>query len=123
MRSLSMCTGTLLLVVLASGCASVQTGEEWSRLKTNVQERTGYELIWEQSEREEKVVREEVEKLLANYEAITKPARLVPSLANALVHNRLFRGLAENALGLSKDRHLPHFPKESFADWFQENKG
>lgn len=95
MRSLSMCTGTLLLVLLASGCASVQTGEEWSRLKTNVQERTGYELIWEQSEREEKVVREEVAKLLANGLTRDEAVRI------ALLNNRTLQSTLEE-IGIAK---------------------
>jgi L-lactate utilization protein LutB len=70
-----------------------------------------------------KMPRPLVEKILANYETVSKPGRSIPSLVNALVNNRIFRGLAENTLGISKDRSLPSFPKESFADWFHEYKG
>ncbi|MEW6001669.1 MAG: TolC family protein [Nitrospirota bacterium] len=53
-------------VLLLMSCASVQTSQEWEKVKTFAAEHTGVETHWEQTEEDAKVTKEEVNKLLSD---------------------------------------------------------
>lgn len=84
----------VFLLVLV-GCASVQTDEEWSRFKKTSAERTGHELLWEQSEEEEALIHNEVKALLTDGLTRDEAARI------ALLNNRLLQSTFEE-IGISK---------------------
>ena len=86
---------SFVFILLLVGCASVQTDEEWSRFKTTSAERTGHELLWEQSEEEEALIRNEVRALLADGLARDEAVRI------ALLNNRLLQSAFEE-IGVSK---------------------
>src|SRR3989304_2236085 len=56
----------LIFSLFLSGCASVQTQQEWERVRAFATERTGIETHWEQTEEDVKVTKEEVNKLLSD---------------------------------------------------------
>lgn len=56
----------VFLIVSLTGCASVQTGQEWERVRAFAVERTGVETRWEQSEDDVKKTQEEVGRLLSD---------------------------------------------------------
>jgi glycerol-3-phosphate dehydrogenase subunit C len=47
----------------------------------------------------------------------------VAPLANWANGNKTLRGLAERAIGIHRDRVLPPFARETFADWFARTRG
>jgi outer membrane protein TolC len=82
-------------ILILSSCASVQTDEEWSRFKKTSAERTGHELLWEQSEDEKAVIRNEVKALLSDGLTRDEAVRV------ALLNNRLLQSRFEE-IGISK---------------------
>ncbi|MBW2209007.1 MAG: hypothetical protein JRG79_19050, partial [Deltaproteobacteria bacterium] len=58
MKALKTVSIIIGIIILAAGCASVETSEEWAQLKSDVQERTGREILWEQSQKEVAVIQQ-----------------------------------------------------------------
>jgi len=85
---------TLPLLVLL-GCATVKTDEEWSQFKKTSRERTGHELLWEQSEGEEASIRKEITEILADGLSRDEAVRI------ALLNNRILQSTFEE-IGISK---------------------
>ncbi len=56
----------LTIILFLTGCASVQTQQEWERVSAFTRERTGMETRWEQTEEDAKDTKEEVNKLLSD---------------------------------------------------------
>ena len=54
------------LFLFLTGCASVQTQEEWKKVRTFAIERTGIETHWQQTREAARAIREEVNKLLSD---------------------------------------------------------
>src|SRR3972149_601603 len=59
----------LIFSLFLSGCASVQTQQEWERVRAFATERTGIETHWEQTEEDVKVRKEEVNNLVQDVRA------------------------------------------------------
>ena len=56
-------------------------------------------------------------RLLGRNELLGKAGSLAPRLANFLLHNRLFRQLAANLLGVAEQAPLPRWHAETFTRW------
>ncbi len=56
-------------------------------------------------------------RLLGRSELLGKAGSLAPRLANLLLHNRLFRQLAANLLGVAEQAPLPRWHAETFTRW------
>ena len=95
MRALKKCIGILWIMIIGYGCATVETDQEWARLKKSVLERTGQEIIWEQTSEEESIVRNEVDKLLDGSLSREEAIRI------ALINNRELQGTLEK-IGIAK---------------------
>ncbi len=79
----------ILSVFLFTGCAGVQTHEEWDRVKISAMERTGLETRWERTQEDVNSAQSEINDLtgigawkdrkgIKNYKAEIKPhARLI----------------------------------------------
>ncbi len=91
-RSLVILIG---LTLMGSGCAAVKTDQEWRSLKTRVMERTGQDLIWEQTENQEAIIKKEVNRLLT--EGLTRDE----AVQVALINNRSLQSVFEE-IGISK---------------------
>lgn len=63
-----------------------------------------------------------INKLLAEVETVGKQAEVAPYLFNRSLRSKILRWIADNAIGLSKDRPLPEFQGRSFVSWFREQK-
>jgi cobalt-zinc-cadmium efflux system outer membrane protein len=87
--------GITLPFLLLLGCATVKTDEEWSQFKETSRERTGHELLWEQSEGEEASIRKEIKEILADGLSRDEAVRI------ALLNNRLLQSTFEE-IGISK---------------------
>ena len=61
-RNTIILLGMTLPFLVLLGCATVETDKEWSQFKKTSRERTGHELLWEQSEGEEASIRKEIKK-------------------------------------------------------------
>ncbi len=85
----------LSVMLLLVGCASVKTGQEWVKLQDIAKERTDQELLWEQTEEEQRAILKEVEALLADGLSRQEAVRI------ALLNNRLLQSAFEE-LGISK---------------------
>jgi cobalt-zinc-cadmium efflux system outer membrane protein len=85
----------LSLMLLLVGCASVKTRQEWVKLQDIAKERTDGELLWEQTEEEQRAILKEVEALLADGLSRQEAVRI------ALLNNRLLQSAFEE-LGVSK---------------------
>jgi cobalt-zinc-cadmium efflux system outer membrane protein len=83
------------MTILGSACASVQTNEEWDRLKKDVLDRTEQEIIWEQSQKDEATIRQEVKRLLEDRLTRQEALRI------ALMNNRELQSAFEE-IGISK---------------------
>jgi FAD/FMN-containing dehydrogenase/Fe-S oxidoreductase len=57
-------------------------------------------------------------RLLSAVDLLGKLGCLAPSVANAALDSRLFRGVMLKAFGLSPKRQLPHYAHERFDRWF-----
>jgi cobalt-zinc-cadmium efflux system outer membrane protein len=99
MESLKIRTMSLIillsLILLLVGCASVKTGQEWVKFQDIAKERTDQELLWEQTEEEQRAILKEVEALLADGLSRQEAVRI------ALLNNRLLQSTFEE-LGISK---------------------
>lgn len=95
MEAFKMKAGSTLVLLLFVGCATVQTSQEWGRLQVSGQERTGHELIWEQSEEEQAAIGKKVDELLAD--GLSRPE----AVGIALFNNRLLQSRFEE-IGISK---------------------
>ncbi len=87
--------GITLTFSVLMGCATVKTDEEWSRFNKTSSERTGHELLWEQSEGEEASIRKEIKKILADGLSRDEAVRI------ALLNNRILQSTFEE-IGISK---------------------
>jgi glycerol-3-phosphate dehydrogenase subunit C len=63
------------------------------------------------------------ERVLARVDAIGRLARLAAPLVNALNRFRPNRVVMERVLGVHRDRKLPAFAGETFADWWRARQG
>jgi outer membrane protein TolC len=88
-------TGLACLFALASGCASVQTDQEWGALEQRVVDRTGKAPVWEKSPEEAGRVRQEVDTLLVDGLTREEAVRI------ALMNNRTLQSRFEE-IGVSK---------------------
>lgn len=83
------------IIILAVGCASVETNKEWEQVRSDVRERTGREILWEQTQEEKGVIRNEVNALLGD--GLTREE----ALRIALINNRDLQAIFEE-IGMSK---------------------
>ncbi|MGD8984287.1 MAG: TolC family protein [Desulfobacteraceae bacterium] len=94
-RNTIILLGITLPLLMLLGCATVKTDEEWSRFKKKSSERTGHELLWEQSEGEETSIRKEIKEILADGLSRDEAVKV------ALFNNRLLQSTFEE-IGISK---------------------
>ena len=94
-RNTIILLGITLPLLLILGCATVKTDEEWSRFKKTSSERTGHELLWEQSEGEEASIRKEIKEILDDGLSRDEAVKV------ALLNNRLLQSTFEE-IGISK---------------------
>lgn len=66
MRAFKKVIGGILILFVAGGCATVKTDQEWGKLKEMAHDRLGEEIVWEQSEAEEKRIQNEINHLLTD---------------------------------------------------------
>src|SRR3990172_2982593 len=85
----------LILFLFVSGCASVQTQQEWERVRAFATERTGIETHWQQTEENAKVTKEEVNKLLLDGLSDDDAVRI------ALVNNKTLQSTFEE-IGIAR---------------------
>ncbi len=83
------------VIFLLTGCASVQTQQEWKRVKHFSVERTGIEIIWEQSEKDAMAVKEKVKRLVSDGITIDEAVKI------ALLNNRKLQASFEE-IGIAK---------------------
>lgn len=83
------------LFFFLSGCASVQTVQEWQKIKSFAIERTGNEIIWQKSEEDEKKIKEEINKLLSDNLTMDDSVRI------ALINNKRLQAAFEE-IGIAK---------------------
>jgi cobalt-zinc-cadmium efflux system outer membrane protein len=95
MASFRLAAGSALIFLLFTGCASVNTGQEWKRFQGIAKERTDQELLWEKSEEEQAAILKEVNELLSDGLSRQEAVRI------ALLNNRLLQSSFEE-LGISK---------------------
>jgi cobalt-zinc-cadmium efflux system outer membrane protein len=85
----------IFLILSLAGCASVQTQQEWEKVKAFSLERTGVEARWEQTEEDVKITKEEVNKLLSD--GLTEE----DAVSIALLNNRKLQASFEE-IGVAK---------------------
>lgn len=83
------------IILLLTGCASVQTHQEWERVNHFALERTGIEIKWEQSEEDAKAVKDEVKKLISDGITMDEAVKI------ALLNNRNLQAAFEE-IGIAK---------------------
>ncbi|MFB6092578.1 MAG: anaerobic glycerol-3-phosphate dehydrogenase subunit C [Haloquadratum sp.] len=62
-------------------------------------------------------------RLLANYRTVARVASTVPRVANAVANLGPVRWLAEEALGITRERDAPTFAAQTFREWWRERGG
>jgi cobalt-zinc-cadmium efflux system outer membrane protein len=95
MKTFRNMIAALLLLFMMAGCATVKTDREWGKLKEIAYERSGEEIVWEQSEAEEQRIQNEVGRLLADGLSRDDAVRI------ALINNRQLQRAFEE-VGISK---------------------
>jgi len=66
-RASKICSSIYIFLILSlASCASVQSQEEWKKVRTFAIERTGIETHWQQTREDARAIREEVNKLLSD---------------------------------------------------------
>jgi outer membrane protein TolC len=95
MKSLRIRAGIVIVLFLFVGCASVKTGQEWTRFQDIAKERTNQELLWEKSKEEEVAIQKKVNELLADGLSRQEAVRI------ALLNNRQLQSAFEE-IGISK---------------------
>lgn len=85
----------LTAIVLLTGCANVQTRQEWERVNAFAMERTGIETRWEQTDEDVKATKTEVDKLLTD--GLTEE----DAVKIALLNNRKLQAFFEE-IGVAK---------------------
>jgi cobalt-zinc-cadmium efflux system outer membrane protein len=95
MASFRLTAGSALIFLLFTGCASVNTGQEWRKFQEIAKQRTDQELLWEKSEEEAAAIRKEADELLADGLSRQDAVRI------ALLNNRMLQSTFEE-LGISK---------------------
>ena len=95
MKALKSLSAIIGIIILGAGCASVETSKEWEQLKNDVQQRTGREILWEQSQEEADVIHQQVNALLEK--GLTREE----ALRIALINNRDLQAIFEE-IGMSK---------------------
>ena len=95
MATFKIRAGSLLILLLIIGCASVKTGQEWGKFQEIAKERTDEELLWEKSEEEQAAILKEVDELLSDGLSRQEAIRI------GLLNNRLLQSSFEE-LGTSK---------------------
>ncbi len=85
----------LTAIVLLTGCANVQTRQEWERVNAFAMERTGIETRWEQTDEDVKATETEVDKLLTD--GLTEE----DAVKIALLNNRKLQAFFEE-IGVAK---------------------
>lgn len=85
----------LSIILFLTGCASVQTQQEWERISAFTRERTGIETRWEQTEEDAKNTKEEINKLLSD--GLTEE----DAVKIALLNNRKLQATFEE-IGVAK---------------------
>src|SRR3989304_9617271 len=93
----------LIFSLFLSGCASVQTQQEWERVRAFATERTGIETHWEQTEDDVKVKREEVNKLLSD--GLTEDDAVRIALVNNKALQSTFEEIGIARVGLLQARY------------------
>lgn len=85
----------LAITLFLTGCASVQTVQEWNRVKAFTKDRTGAETRWEQTDKDVKDTQAEVNKLLSDGLTIEDTVRI------ALLNHRKLQATFEE-IGVAK---------------------
>ncbi len=85
----------LIAILLITGCASVQTKQEWERLYTFTKERVGAEIQWEQSEEDKRLIDEKVKELLSDGLTMDDAIKI------ALLNNKRLQSTFED-IGIAK---------------------
>lgn len=83
------------IILLLTGCASIQTQQEWERINIFAIERTGIEIKWEQSEEDVRAVEDEVKRLLSDGITMDEAVKI------ALLNNRKLQAAFEE-IGIAK---------------------
>lgn len=94
-RNAIILLGIMFPFLVLLGCATVKTDEEWSQFKKTSRERTGHELLWEQSGGEQVSIRKEIKEILADGLSRDEAAKI------ALLNNRILQSTFEE-IGISK---------------------
>jgi cobalt-zinc-cadmium efflux system outer membrane protein len=100
MGNIMIRSGALLLLLFGSlllfgGCATVQTDEEWEKIRKMAHGRIRQVVLWEQSAAEKESVQKEVDSLLADGLSRNEAVRI------AMINNRTLQSAFEN-IGISK---------------------
>lgn len=95
MRRRRSLIATLAVLLMLTGCATVQTNKEWARVGEFSKERTGHEARWEQTSEDAKATEAEVAALLADGLSRDEAVRI------ALLNNRALQAAFEE-LGVAK---------------------
>src|SRR4030067_532537 len=85
----------LIFSSFLTGCAGIQTTQEWEKVKTFSAERTGASVQWEKTEDDAKFIKEEVNKLLSD--GLTED----DAVKIALINNRALQATFEE-IGVAK---------------------
>lgn len=83
------------IILLFTGCASVQTQQEWERIRMFAIERIGVEIKWEQSEEDTGAIKAEVKRLLVDGITMDEAVRI------ALLNNQKLQAVLEE-IGIAK---------------------
>jgi hypothetical protein len=95
-RASKICSSIYIFLILSlASCASVQTQQEWKKVKAFSMERTGVETRWQQTEEDIRVAKESADKLLSD--GLTEE----DAVSIALLNNRKLQASFEE-IGLAK---------------------
>jgi cobalt-zinc-cadmium efflux system outer membrane protein len=96
MRTISFGAGTLLLLILLSGCGAVKTDREWARLEEATADFTDQRILWEQSDEDEAKIEEEINRVLKDNVLTRNEAVEI-----VLINNRALQSAFEE-IGISR---------------------
>lgn len=84
-----------IISLILSGCATVETKEEWLKINTFSIEKTGMDLFWQKNEDDERLIKEEIKKLLSDGLSMEDSVRI------ALLNNKKLQSSFEE-IGIAK---------------------
>ena len=97
--TIKYCCGSLCAVLLVGGCASVPEPASFENVAIEIQQRTGQEPVWRQSDADDQAVEAEVRSLLEDGLALNEALRV------ALINNHGLQATYED-LGVAQARRL-----------------